>query len=109
MADEVTLDKKLWRFGEEKPLKLLITRDDLGSFTGAAAVLDVYNAAGTQVVTGQAMTVTPQSTYCEASYVLTAKAGGHLVQAGNYDAFVRFTLGGTVRRWRIPIEVLAVP
>lgn len=109
MADEVTLDKRLWRFGEEKPLAILVTRDDLGSFSGATAVLDVYDSSGAQVVSSQAMTVANHTMYCTASYLLTAKTGGHMDAPGNYDAFVKFTVGSTIRRWRIPIEVLSVP
>lgn len=109
MADEVTLDKRLWRIGEEKPLAIIVTRDDLGSFDGATAVLDVYDGSGAQVVSAQPMTVSNQTTYCTASYLLTAKTGGHMEEPGNYDAFIKFTVGSTIRRWRIPILVIGVP
>ena len=109
MADTITLEKQLWRMGEEKPLTIEVKRDDIGSFSTATAVIDVYNSAGSLVVTAQSMTVTDRTTYATASYTLTAKSGGNMESAGNYSAFVKITVGSTIRRWLVPIEVASVP
>lgn len=109
MSDEVTLDKRLWRWGEEKHLTLLITRDDLGSLSGATAKIDVYANDGTPVATDVSMSVTSSPTYARATVILKAKSAGELPSPGHYNGFVTFTLGSLIRKWRVPIEVLSVP
>lgn len=108
MADVVTLPKKHFLMGDERAIRLAIRESSGGDLSLTTAVLNLYNAAGTQLLTNQAMTGTGTTRRIFA-FTLTAKGAGHMTAAGNYTCYVKVTNGGEIKTWKIPIKVEAVP